>query len=56
MLTLVGVVDADLGLDGGDLRAAERTFQLLHQVAGRAGRAERAGQRAAADLRCPSIR
>jgi primosomal protein N' (replication factor Y) len=39
MLTLVGVVDADLGLTGGDLRAAERTFQLLHQVAGRAGRA-----------------
>lgn len=38
MLTLVGVVDADLGLNGGDLRAAERTFQLLHQVAGRAGR------------------
>ncbi len=37
-LTLVGVVDADLGLQGGDLRAAERTFQLLHQVAGRAGR------------------
>jgi primosomal protein N' (replication factor Y) (superfamily II helicase) len=43
MLTLVGVVDADLGLAGGDLRAAERTFQLLHQVAGRAGRAERPG-------------
>ena len=43
MLTLVGVVDADLGLSGGDLRAAERTFQLLHQVAGRAGRAERPG-------------
>ena len=39
MLTLVGVVDADLGLAGGDLRATERTFQLLHQVAGRAGRA-----------------
>ena len=37
-LTLVGVVDADLGLEGGDLRAAERTYQLLHQVAGRAGR------------------
>ena len=37
-LTLVGVVDADLGLTGGDLRATERTFQLLHQVAGRAGR------------------
>jgi primosomal protein N' (replication factor Y) len=43
-LTLVGVVDADLGLSGGDLRAAERTYQLLHQVAGRAGRAERAGR------------
>ncbi len=44
MLTLVGVVDADLGLSGGDLRAAERTYQLLHQVAGRAGRAERPGR------------
>ncbi len=43
-LTLVGVVDADLGLDGGDLRAAERTYQVLHQVAGRAGRAERPGR------------
>ncbi len=43
-LTLVGVVDADLGLYGGDLRAAERTFQLLHQVGGRAGRAERPGR------------
>lgn len=43
-LTLVGVVDADLGLYGGDLRAAERTYQLLHQVAGRAGRAERPGR------------
>jgi primosomal protein N' (replication factor Y) len=43
MLTLVGVVDADLGLTGGDLRASERTYQLLHQVAGRAGRAERPG-------------
>ena len=43
LLTLVGVVDADLGLEGGDLRAAERTFQLLHQVAGRAGREERPG-------------
>jgi primosomal protein N' (replication factor Y) len=42
-LTLVGVVDADLGLTGGDLRASERTYQLLHQVAGRAGRAERPG-------------
>jgi len=43
-LTLVGVVDADLGLAGGDLRAAERTYQLLYQVAGRAGRAERPGR------------
>jgi primosomal protein N' (replication factor Y) len=42
-LTLVGVVDADLGLAGGDLRAAERTVQLLHQVAGRAGREEAPG-------------
>ena len=44
MLTLVGVVDSDLGLEGGDLRAAERTHQLLSQVAGRAGRAERPGR------------
>jgi len=44
MLTLVGVVDADLGLAGGDLRATERTYQLLNQVAGRAGRAERPGR------------
>jgi len=44
MLTLVGVVDADLGLAGGDLRAAERTYQLLHQVAGRAGRAAHPGR------------
>ena len=40
LLTLVGVIDADLGLQGSDLRAAERTFQLMRQVAGRAGRAE----------------
>ena len=39
-LNLVGVVDADLGLGTGDPRAAERTFQLLHQVIGRAGRDE----------------
>jgi len=44
LLTLVGIVDADLGLAGGDLRAAERTFQLLHQVSGRAGRAQRPGR------------
>ena len=44
LLTLVGVVDADLGLRGGDLRAAERTFQLLAQAAGRAGRATRPGR------------
>jgi primosomal protein N' (replication factor Y) (superfamily II helicase) len=43
MMTLVGVIDADLGLSGGDLRCAERTYQLLHQVSGRAGREERAG-------------
>ena len=42
-LTLVGIVDADLGLSGGDLRASERTYQVLHQVAGRAGRAKRPG-------------
>ena len=44
LLTLVGVIDADLGLQGSDLRAAERTFQLMRQVAGRAGRAERPGR------------
>ena len=43
LLTLVGVIDADLGLQGSDLRAAEKTFQLVRQVAGRAGRAERPG-------------
>lgn len=43
-LTLVGVVDADASLKGGDLRAGERTFQLLSQVAGRAGRAEKPGR------------
>ena len=43
-LTLVGVVDADLGLAGGDPRAGERTFQTLVQAAGRAGRAERPGR------------
>ena len=43
-LTLVGVVDADLGLAGGDLRAGERTYQTLVQAAGRAGRADRPGR------------
>ena len=43
-LTLVGVVDADLGLRGGDLRAAERTYQLLAQASGRAGRREQPGR------------
>ena len=43
-LTLVGVVDADLGLRGGDLRAAERTYQLLAQATGRAGRKARPGR------------
>jgi primosomal protein N' (replication factor Y) len=43
LLTLVGVIDADLGLQGSDLRAAEHTFQLMRQVAGRAGRAEKRG-------------
>ena len=43
-LTLVGIVDADLGLKGGDLRAAERTYQLLAQATGRAGRAAKKGR------------
>ena len=43
-LTLVGVIDADLGLEGGDLRAAERTFQQIVQVAGRAGRGAKPGR------------
>ncbi len=43
-LTLVGVVDADLGLAGGDLRASERTFQQIAQVSGRAGRGARPGR------------
>jgi primosomal protein N' (replication factor Y) len=44
LLTLVGVVDADLGLQGSDLRAAERAFALMRQVAGRAGRGDREGE------------
>jgi primosomal protein N' (replication factor Y) len=43
-LTLAGVVDADFGLAGGDPRAAERTFQLLYQLAGRAGREQKPGR------------
>lgn len=43
-LTLVGVIDADLGLQGGDLRAAERSFQQIAQVAGRAGRGAKPGR------------
>jgi primosomal protein N' (replication factor Y) len=43
-LTLVGIVDADLGLMGSDLRASERTYQLLSQVSGRAGRGEKKGE------------
>ncbi len=42
-LTTVGIIDADSGLGGGDLRASEKTYQLLHQVSGRAGRAEKSG-------------
>ncbi|HEX7781678.1 MAG TPA: primosomal protein N' [Sphingobium sp.] len=43
-LTLVGVIDADLGLEGGDLRASERTFQQIVQVSGRAGRGQKPGR------------
>ena len=42
-LTLAGIVDADLGGGAGDPRAAERSFQLLHQVSGRSGRGEKPG-------------
>jgi len=44
LLTFVGVVDGDLSLGGGDLRAGERTYQTLVQVAGRAGRADKPGR------------
>ena len=43
-LALVGVIDADMGLAGGDLRAGERTYQLLHQLSGRAGREKTKGE------------
>ncbi|MCE1235580.1 MAG: primosomal protein N' [Hyphomicrobiales bacterium] len=52
LLDLVGVVDADLGLAHGDLRAAEKTFQLVSQVAGRAGRVA-GGARAFLQTRAP---
>ncbi len=42
-ITLVGVIDADMGLNGPDLRCAERTYQQLHQVAGRCGREQKPG-------------
>ena len=44
LLTCVGVIDADLGMANGDLRAAERTYQLLHQVSGRTGREKKPGK------------
>ena len=43
-LTLVGIVDADIGLGNADMRASERSYQLLHQVIGRCGREERPGR------------
>ncbi len=51
-LTLVGVIDGDLGLSGGDLRAAEKTYQLLYQVGGRAGRTHLTG-RVLIQTHCP---
>ena len=51
-LNLFGIVDADMGLNGSDPRAAERTFQLLHQVAGRTGRETGRGQ----GYQCPRAR
>ncbi len=44
LLTIVGIVDADVGLANGDPRAAERTFQLLQQATGRAGRGQHPGR------------
>ncbi|MBY0293459.1 MAG: primosomal protein N' [Alphaproteobacteria bacterium] len=44
LITLVGIVDGDSALSGSDLRASEKTFQLLHQVSGRSGREKRKGQ------------
>lgn len=44
LLTLVGIIDGDSPLSGSDLRASEKSFQLLHQVAGRSGRAHREGK------------
>ena len=43
-LSFVGVLDADAGLTGGDMRAIERTYNLLQQVSGRAGRANKRGK------------
>lgn len=43
-VTLVGIINADIGLHSPDFRAGERTFQLLTQVAGRAGRGETEGE------------
>ena len=43
-LTLIGVVDGDMGLEGGDMRALEKTYQLLNQVSGRAGREDKEGR------------
>ena len=54
-LTLVGVIDADLGGSDGDLRSRERTFQMLHQVSGRAGRAETAGSGADPDAQSATM-
>ena len=43
-LACVGIIDADMTLRGGDIRASEKTYQLLYQVAGRAGRAQTQGK------------